>query len=782
MPQSREDKIEFHRQLTRLIDEREYRKKINPLNWHRLLPLQQRFCDDKSKIRCLFGGNRCLGGETKIYDPVIDKYRRVDKIDGDHYVFAWDGSRQVIARAGKPFKKDLGHLYEVILSNGESFVCSDTHLVLGHDGYRPIGALTVGDVLFRPESILDISQSIHALDGQHYGGKFVSFQDGCHFLYHFYDGLLRSLLNICQVVFPSQADVQGRISSVVYARQDDLGYKQECSQTYRQFFHHSIQDGLDQIEGRFFDTLSHIFYKPCKLALHHIQVGFRSMIEFLHHLSIDGFFRLGSYLFFLASIISDKRLVVISSITYLRDDVKWDFEVPVYHNYVCGGVVHHNSGKSEGVAHYVIRRAVNNPGLRIWVAGQTYQDSVAIQQRKIWMLAPKLRIRYGQYNEIGGFVNRKLLFDNKSLITFKSYDQDVQSFASDDIDFIWLDEEPPKAIYDECRMRLIDRSGEMLISMTSTQGLTDLVDEIFTDCDIVETRHGELVNEPVPVIANKGGISLYFLSTLDNPHIIRDEAVRATATMSRDEIKARIYGVPINLTGRIYPTFNRQIHVIRWDDLPSGKWALYNIIDPHDRKPWAIGWFAVHQTGSAYMVDEWPERDFLDITNDDNTYDDYAKIIKAREQDLTKLLEPTCIKRIIDPNFGNKTIQLAERQGGQSRTTPRKELVARGLSYRDGIDALEAGHLAVKEWLHWASKDNEITKQPKIFFVETCRNTITGMQRYSRRDPETVDGDIKNKVGPMEKYKDFPDLVRYFIMSDPKYIYPSKPQELRKVY
>lgn len=442
------------------------------------------------------------------------------------------------------------------------------------------------------------------------------------------------------------------------------------------------------------------------------------------------------------------------------------------------------SGKSEGVADYVADKALNIPKQRIWIAGETYQDSIAIQQRKIHLLIPQHRIVYGKYDQINGYTNRKILLDNGTLIMFKSYDQGAGAFASDDIDLIWNDEEPPHDIYKEQRMRLIDRDGEMIISMTSVKGITDLVEEIFEDYETIESEYAPLVDETLPRIAQKDSIRIYFLWTPENPHIKQKRILSEAKLLTREEKKSRIYGIPINLSGKIYPAFSRKIHVLKdIYDMPEGYYTLYEVLDPHDRKPFALGWYAVHKTGAVYCVDEWPDRNFNEISYDDNTYDDYKKIIKDKNAYLEDLFGTKVKKRIIDPNFGNKTVKLAIRQGGKSTTTPKKELLARGLFYQDGIDALEAGHLKVREFLHYEVKGDEVVTQPRLYFLSHCQNHIRHLSRYSRKDITTTDGDVKDKVKPKEKYKDFSDLTRYLCMSDPVYIQEKQPkQETKKRY
>jgi phage terminase large subunit-like protein len=440
-------------------------------------------------------------------------------------------------------------------------------------------------------------------------------------------------------------------------------------------------------------------------------------------------------------------------------------------------------GKTEEAAEYALTKGLAKK-IRIWLCSETFSDSVNILQRKVWQLLPKNQIAYGYYDDINGFTNRKLKLKNGTLIHFKSYDQGSQSFAQDDIDLIINDEEPPFDIYKEQRMRLIDRNGEMIISMTSTKGVTDLIADIFEDCDVIESRYSEILKESLPVIAEKNGIKFYMLWNTDNPHIDQNRLRQEVKLMTRDEIKSRIHGIPVNLSGKIYPAFNKRVHVIPFEEAPLNDVIIYHILDPHDRKPWAMQWIILHKTLTSYCIDEYPNRDFNEMISDDKTYDEYVNIIKQKEDALYDIYHKSVFKRIIDPNFGNKTIRIAERTDDRAHTTPKEELTKRGLKFADALDSLEAGHLKVREMLHYEMKGKEIVMQPKFFVADTCPNTIKHLSRYSRKDIMTADGDSKDKVGVQEKYKDYADLVRYYLMSNPKYVTGAKEfrPENQKVY
>jgi phage terminase large subunit-like protein len=443
------------------------------------------------------------------------------------------------------------------------------------------------------------------------------------------------------------------------------------------------------------------------------------------------------------------------------------------------------SGKSEEGAEYVIQKCLAKPKQRWWAVAETEEVSINIQQRKLWELLPKTELKYAHYDEVNGFRNAKIVFKNGSSIKFKTYKQGREAFASDDLDGIWNDEEPQIEICKEQRMRLIDRDGEMIFTMTSLNGITELMHELFEDHEVLESQYSPLVQEELPRVVKKNSATFFMLWSTENPHINQARLAEEIKFMTRQEIKSRILGIPSNLSGKIYPNFQKRIHVVPDDYIPKKHVTIYHVLDPHDRKPWAMQWWAVDKTGRAFCIREYPwNKNFNEMEFDDKTYKDYVAAIREVEYEIIEEYGRSVSKRIIDPNFGNATERKAEREGGQSKTTPKTELKKLGLHFIDGIDALEAGHLQVRKWLHYEEKDGELVVKPKLFISERCENTIRHLSRYSRKDLDTADGDVKDKAKPMDKYKDFCDDARYFVMSNPHYIdrFAPEPVEAKKIY
>ncbi len=445
------------------------------------------------------------------------------------------------------------------------------------------------------------------------------------------------------------------------------------------------------------------------------------------------------------------------------------------------------SGKSEEGAAYVIQKCLAKPRQRWWAVAETDEVSIQVQQRKIYELLPKNEMRYCHYDEVNGFRNGKVIFKNGSSIKFKTYKQGREAFASDDLDGIWNDEEPPAEIHKEQKMRLIDRDGEMIFTMTSLKGITELMQELFEDHDVIESQYAPLIDEEIPRIVEKNGVPFFMLWTTENRYINQERLAADLKVMTKQEIKSRIYGIPMNLSGRIYPNFSRHVHVVPVSFIPKTKVCIWHILDPHDHKPWAMQWWVVDRAGRAYCVREYPWRkNFNEIEFDDKTYADYARVIEQTELGLIQEYGRSVSVRIIDPNSGNATERKAEREnGGTSKTTPKQELKRLGFKFIDGIDALEAGHLAVKKALHYEKRDEEWVVKPLDYYSEECENSIRHMSRYARKDGHTPSGDVRDQPGLLEKHKDFPDCHRYFRMAGPRYmerISPHRQEETERMY
>ena len=73
----------------------------------------------------------------------------------------------------------------------------------------------------------------------------------------------------------------------------------------------------------------------------------------------------------------------------------------------------------------------------------------------------------------------------ENLVEFKSYEEGRSAFEAEGVDWIWLDEEPKREIYDECLLRILTTRGRILSTFTPLEGITETVMAMLEDTDLL---------------------------------------------------------------------------------------------------------------------------------------------------------------------------------------------------------------------------------------------------------------------------------------------------------
>lgn len=177
------------------------------------------------------------------------------------------------------------------------------------------------------------------------------------------------------------------------------------------------------------------------------------------------------------------------------------------------------------------------------------------------------------------------VFGGISVIGFKSCDQGREKFQGSSLDFVWFDEEPPRDIYEECRMRVFDRRGELFGTMTPLKGRTFLFDEIYMN----GRQDPEVWYE--------------FMEWADNPFLDKKEIARLGAALGERELESRRFGRFCVEEGLVYPEFDERVHVISPFSVPF-EWQDTISIDPGLNNPLSAHWYCTDFDGNVYIVAE----------------------------------------------------------------------------------------------------------------------------------------------------------------------------------
>lgn len=173
---------------------------------------------------------------------------------------------------------------------------------------------------------------------------------------------------------------------------------------------------------------------------------------------------------------------------------------------------------------------------KIWVCSETYEVQRDVVQKELvgdadtliggWI--PRIEIK-GRVTYRTSKVIDVMKLKSGATIGFKSYDQGRRKFQGTSQHLIWFDEEPPKDIRDECRMRLMDVQGVEIGTLTPLSGLTHIYDDIY-------------LNETKPPEKKDPEVFCLTAGWDDNPYLRNDEKKRLESNMDENEIEARKYG------------------------------------------------------------------------------------------------------------------------------------------------------------------------------------------------------------------------------------------------
>jgi phage terminase large subunit-like protein len=367
-----------------------------------------------------------------------------------------------------------------------------------------------------------------------------------------------------------------------------------------------------------------------------------------------------------------------------------------------------------------------------WVGGDTATTCRDIIQKKF----------LGDINDLGsGMIPKEKIVDYKtrrnvpdaveiirvkhvsggvSTVVIKTYEQGRATWQGTEVDWIFLDEEPPEEVYGESLIRLMTTDGSIIVTFTPLQGVTPLVLNALENAQDSDAKYPKYVQ-----VVTWG----------DVPHIteaMKEQMLQSTPPQLRE---ARSKGVPTVGSGLIYPVdlnnvtvddFKIPMHFQRLYALDVGWNVTCAIFGAWDRDNDIIYIYSEHYQGEAEPVI-------------------HAKAIKARGE---------WIKGVIDPAARGRS----QVDGENLYNLYRKE----GLKIYPANNAVESGIFTVWERL--------TTGRLKIF--KSCTKLLREFSLYHRDDKGRI---VKTNDHGL-------DSSRYLLNAESNmWSYPAKPQMQQKV-
>jgi phage terminase large subunit-like protein len=354
-------------------------------------------------------------------------------------------------------------------------------------------------------------------------------------------------------------------------------------------------------------------------------------------------------------------------------------------------------------------------GRVVGVSNKTLLNTVLPTYQK-WV--PRKFLKNGSWSDSYSKAQEKLFLYKNGVpigdIEFMTYQQDVENFQGPELHWIHYDEEPPQSIWKENLLRFATTDINILVAWTPTKGITWISEDVFNSDDY--------------------NAELFKLCSITNKHVRLDalEKILNDPTLSYDEIKMRLLGSVISLSGLVYGNlFNTKVHVIEPFKI-TRDYLIVRGVDPHTVTP-------------SYCLEVAVDREDNQIIIGTYFKDEDTEVIK---KDLADRMKPyrvgwTACDKAADSTikvFGDRNIYLELSRGNNA-------IPALFLSERYP-GSIKAGVDNIKKML----KVNERTNKPKLFIFNTKENkpiikAMMGLERdtYQNVEKDGEKDDIKER-------------------------------------
>lgn len=357
-------------------------------------------------------------------------------------------------------------------------------------------------------------------------------------------------------------------------------------------------------------------------------------------------------------------------------------------------------------------------------------QKIIIPEISKWL--PPSDLINGSWEDSYSKSERTLTLTNGSTVELMSYDQKLEKFAGTSRHFTHFDEEPPKAIFDECRMRLLDTAGSWWMTMTPVEGMTWVHDDLY-----------------LPGLKPGGNVAVIIIDTAENPYVSDAEIEIVLEGLDAGERAARKSGKFVQLGGLAFKKFNVDIHVIpaitdeQLQQIMT--WTQYASLDHGLNNPTAWLWHAVSPKGAVISFDE--------IYGSERLVSDFAREIHGRNK-LPGRRSPEIY-------VGDPAISQRNAQTGDSIQT----------AYANEGIPIVLGNNDVKIGVE---KMNRYFSQGKWVITENCHNLIRELQRVRWKTYESAkkrhDNNLREELHKKDDHA--PDSARYFFSMMPDLYIP----------
>lgn len=497
------------------------------------------------RARCLMAANRCITPWTYLETPAGEVPSAEVWTSAKPDVLSWVGESRCVAQSEAGLLKSIEPAYRLVTEQGRFVDCTSAHRVLTDEGW------------------LSLDQLVSLSSGLRWCQRAEDYQASCESDGYLGDRPLRSLAGIGLGRLPSQDDARTR-NPMVFSLADEVVRTHQRSLSDPTFGHLSTHGDLKRLsdlfghlsgpssaspvlrlsersrelqrlaaasfppqEGGQFRRGGCEYLAPSSLQSECRDVSCRpiepderrrshgqslyvqSLGRSVRELDRDGSRIAIFYPAYHPPLVGGERIVAIVPLG-LQPII--DAHVPPASNYLAGGMIHHNTGKTFSAGGYELAchltgdypdwwqgKLFRHP-IRAWACGKTNETtrdivqttllgdveyrgqrklvdgSGVIPRETIGLEAGQLTWKQG-VADLVDTIRVRHKSGGWSKLGLKSYQQGRGSFEGTAQHVIWDDEEPPMDVYGEQIIRTATTKGILMLTFTPLEGMSDVVQQ-----------------------------------------------------------------------------------------------------------------------------------------------------------------------------------------------------------------------------------------------------------------------------------------------------------------
>lgn len=344
----------------------------------------------------------------------------------------------------------------------------------------------------------------------------------------------------------------------------------------------------------------------------------------------------------------------------------------------------------------------------IWVGSPDYPSYARFHKPTFDELIPPAWLI--QFHETEKWADIRRVDGGVCRISFLSYDMDRTKWQGAGVEHIWLDEEPPEDIFEECMARVVTTRGSVVLTFTPVEGIGWWHDRLW-----------------LPATEGKGPWKHFqwALAEYDEendaefnvgrslvPHLTREQIIDFASNYPDEQDRLiRIFGMVRSKKGLVYKQWSRTVHWIPRFPIPR-HYYVWGAVDP-GYHGFAAAIAAQAPDGSVYIAQEFfsqqetTKQRFKALTEkvrgvqapeepQDEPRDPFVKFRAAPD------VEPLIVVLFVDTEDPQVVLELNTLAGAvhaEEALEGKAPVVLAFASLDQGLKARKAGHLRVQQML-----------------------------------------------------------------------------------